>query len=905
MSFHSGTEQEVFMEMSAPPRCCICLDHFTSPVSIPCGHRFCLSCIGEYWRQCDSKCPLCMTRFPVRPQLNTEQTVHTGAPCDNNGSDPKSGELQQLQTEQTQHTGARWQENPDPLRAGEVPCNDCPEKRRRASKSCLVCLKSYCEPHLEPHYRDTILGRHPLVTVWKNLEDPVCRLHGRQLEKFCRSDQTLVCATCTQTDHRGHRLVTITKEAIKRKNKLKKSLIKVQQMIQEKTKKVEDIQLSVAIVDGAEKKTAAEKQAEGLIKNLEQEIVELKTRSSELEQLSHTDDHLHLLQRFPSLSSPLHTKDWSHVLKSLLHELQEKLEIPSRDPKLQQRKRKRTQRDKTLIEPRVNQDHISWKYITLSDMAVASSSSVSMDTPVVIANHLMCSICLGLFEDPVTTPCGHTFCQTCLDRNLQINDLVCPLCKGHLGRSPKVNIILRTLIEELKKANDMDPGEYSGAQGDVACDICTKRKLKAHKSCLVCLASYCQTHLRPHNSVKRLKGHRLVAPVEDLDGRACLTHGRPLELYSRAEGRCVCALCVDEGCEVVSAEMEWEQKKGELGSTKAEMQEKILERQGKAEEIRVSVEQCKVQINRERREIDTVFETLVVAVKEAQKAAVRPLEERQLVLEREAAELTRELEREIRRLKDMTAHMEDIAHLEDHIHFLQTFPSLPRQGEMRDWTRVSVDTTLSFGTMRSSWSAMLEKIKQELETLSSIELERIQKFEVDVTLDPDTANQQLIVSEDRKQVKDGGKIQDLPDRPDRFDPFGSILGNNKLNSGRSYWEVDVGNKTGWDVGIARGDANRKGKLSVNPSNGFWAIVHYKGDQYAALQDPPLLLSLRGKPQRVGVFLDYEEGLVSFYDVDAKAHIHSFTGCSFSGEICPYLSPHLLNGDQNSDPLVIT
>lgn len=83
---------------------------------------------------------------------------------------------------------------------------------------------------------------------------------------------------------------------------------------------------------------------------------------------------------------------------------------------------------------------------------------------------------------------------------------------------PQVNIILSTLIQELKKAQERKPGEYSGAPGEVACDVCTERKLKAQKSCLVCLASYCETHLGPHTSAGRLKGHRLVAPVDVLNG---------------------------------------------------------------------------------------------------------------------------------------------------------------------------------------------------------------------------------------------------------------------------------------------------------------------------------------------------------------------------------------------------
>ncbi|XP_038852115.1 E3 ubiquitin-protein ligase TRIM47-like isoform X3 [Salvelinus namaycush] len=257
--------------MSALPRCCICLDDFTSPVSIPCGHRFCLGCIGEYWRLHGAcQCPLCMTCFPIRPQLKTKPTLHNVAP---------------------------WEENQAALRAGEVPCDICPEKRCRAVKSCLVCLASYCEMHLEPHYMDSALGRHPLVTVWKNLDEPVCRLHGRRLARFCRSDQTCVCAMCVQTDHRGHRVVTIAMEATKKKVKLKKSMMKFQQMIQERLKKMEDLQQSVELVEVTEEKQkAAERRAEGFVKEMEQEITELQRRSTELEQLSHTEDHLTLLQ---------------------------------------------------------------------------------------------------------------------------------------------------------------------------------------------------------------------------------------------------------------------------------------------------------------------------------------------------------------------------------------------------------------------------------------------------------------------------------------------------------------------------------------------------------------------------------------------------------------------------------
>lgn len=176
---------------------------------------------------------------------------------------------------------------------------------------------------------------------------------------------------------------------------------------------------------------------------------------------------------------------------------------------------------------------------------------------------------------------------------------------------------------------------------------------------------------------------------------------------------------------------------------------------------------------------------------------------------------------------------------------------------------------------------------------------------MDIKLDPATAHPYLVLSDDGKKVRDGTKKPTVPDAPERFDVFGSVLGRNSLTFGKSYWEVEVSNKTGWDLGVARGNANRKGKLTLNPDNGYWITVHFEGKKYAAMTAPPVQLSLKEKPQKVGVFVDYEEGLVSFYDVTTQSHIYSFTECLFGGEIFPYFSPHLKQNEKNADPLIIS
>ncbi len=176
---------------------------------------------------------------------------------------------------------------------------------------------------------------------------------------------------------------------------------------------------------------------------------------------------------------------------------------------------------------------------------------------------------------------------------------------------------------------------------------------------------------------------------------------------------------------------------------------------------------------------------------------------------------------------------------------------------------------------------------------------------MDVTLDPDTAHPDLILSDDGKQVRHGDIRQNLPDKPERFDTCVNVLGKEGFSSGRFYFEVQVKGKTEWTLGVARESINRKGQITASPSDGYWTVWLRNGDEYKAGDDPRVSLSLRVKPQRVGVFVDYEEGLVSFYDVESSSHIYTYTDQSFTDKLYPYFSPGLNEGGKNSNPLIIT
>ncbi|XP_053355838.1 butyrophilin subfamily 1 member A1-like [Clarias gariepinus] len=171
-------------------------------------------------------------------------------------------------------------------------------------------------------------------------------------------------------------------------------------------------------------------------------------------------------------------------------------------------------------------------------------------------------------------------------------------------------------------------------------------------------------------------------------------------------------------------------------------------------------------------------------------------------------------------------------------------------------------------------------------------------FSVDVTLDPDTAHPRLEVSADGKQVKCGDTEQEnLTDTPERFTSYYSVVGRQSFSSGRFYYEVKVRGNSDWILGVMRESVNRKRGIPWSPQCGFWTVGLW-GNKYWACADPPVPLTLRWV-EKVGVFVDYEEGLVSFYDVESRSHIYSFTGQSFTEKLYPYFRT------LNNNPLIIT
>ncbi|XP_074487473.1 E3 ubiquitin-protein ligase TRIM21-like [Sebastes fasciatus] len=532
-------------------------------------------------------------------------------------------------------------------------------------------------------------------------------------------------------------------------------------------------------------------------------------------------------------------------------------------------------------------------------------------------DQFLCSICLDVFTDPVAIPCGHNFCKNCITEHWNTSDRCqCPMCKEVFTIRPdlRVNTFISEMVVQFRQSAQQKASSSSSEQqmskpGEVPCDFCTGTKLKALKSCLVCLASYCETHLGPHLTASRLKRHQLIDPVENLEDRMCMKHDKPLELFCKTDQTCVCMLCLvldHKTHEFVPLKEEYEGKKAELGKTEAEIQQMIQKRRLKIQEIKHSVDLSEEDADREIAEGVQVFSALKETVERGQANLINTIKEKQKTTEKQAEAFIKELEQEISELTKRRTEVEQLSRSEDHLHLLQSVQSLKAAPPTKDWTEVTVCPSTYEGTVVKAVAQLEETLSKEMKKLvAEAELRRVQQYAVDVALDPDTAHPDLILSDDGKQVNDSDVKKNLPDNPERFSISVFVLGKQSFSSGRFYFEVQVKGKTDWTLGVARESINRKGVITQRPKDGYWTIWLTNVNEYKALDVPPVSLSLKSRPQKVGVFVDYEEGLVSFYDVDAAALIYSFTGCCFTEKLLTFFSPCDNDGGKNSAPLIIS
>ena len=519
----------------------------------------------------------------------------------------------------------------------------------------------------------------------------------------------------------------------------------------------------------------------------------------------------------------------------------------------------------------------------------------------------LCSICMEVFTDPVALPCGHDFCLNCITKYWDTKRVSsCPLCNEKFTERPLlcVNTLIASVAEKFKKPQQVD---ITGT-GNVLCNLCGENNTTpAIKSCLVCLLSYCATHLEPHQSIPALMRHRLILPVEDPESRICKNHHQPLEFVCSNDQKILCIDCLHrdhKNHNAIKVE-EWiKTKLDQLKASQAEIDEMIRQRLEKIVHLQHSVQTSKTNVESATSVSWKAMNASIRYIKRSFAELQEVLDEKQTAAEAHAKGLVKEIEKEIVQLTQKNTELQQLQPNDDCFQFIQTVKNarIHPPALTKDWDAESVDCDCS--KVEEAVNQLQMSVMKEALMLCDPELPEMQRYSVNVVFDPETAHHLLSVSQDGKQVEHGRFTLRVPRNTQRFDCVLNVLAKEGFNANSFYYEVQVKGKTEWDLGVARESINRKGDIRLSPQNGYWTIWLRKGNEYTANAGPAVVLNLRKKPQKVGVFVNYEKGHVAFYDVEESVEIYAFTGCTFTEKLFPFFSPGA-NVDGNKAPLIIT
>ncbi|XP_062864267.1 tripartite motif-containing protein 16-like, partial [Trichomycterus rosablanca] len=514
----------------------------------------------------------------------------------------------------------------------------------------------------------------------------------------------------------------------------------------------------------------------------------------------------------------------------------------------------------------------------------------------VTQDEFSCSVCLETLNDPAAIPCGHSFCMVCINNCWDQEDdkgtYSCPQCRQTFTPRPVVrrNTMLAGVVEKLKKTELQAPHSAHCSAGPevVDCDSCTGKKYKAVKSCLVCLASFCETHLQPHYQIPSYKKHKLVEASRRLQDQICSQHDKLLEVYCRTDHQCICTLCMldnHKGHETISAAAERTEKQKQLLEIQRKFQEKIQNREKELCELINAVESHKCSAQTAVKNIERICTELINSINRRCSELKDLIRDRETAGVSQAEKVLKQVEQKIVELKRKDAELQQLSHSEDPVHFLQNFQSLSASAGSAESASITIspfrsfdDVTKSVSQLREKveefWKDQCEKIPDEVKKVRitsppepKIREDFLQYF-CQFTLDPNTVNKNLRLSEENKVVTWSETSQSYPDHPDRFHYNSQVVCRESV-SGRCYWEVEWSGNVGVYIAVSYKSISRKG-------HGDECVFGYNDQSWSLFCSPSRFsfrhnnknteILIKPSSSRIGVYVDYEAGTLSFYSV---------------------------------------
>ncbi|XP_051742079.1 tripartite motif-containing protein 16-like [Ctenopharyngodon idella] len=529
-------------------------------------------------------------------------------------------------------------------------------------------------------------------------------------------------------------------------------------------------------------------------------------------------------------------------------------------------------------------------------------------------NAFTCPVCLDLLKDPVAIPCGHSYCKSCItdcwDQEDEKRVYSCPQCRQTFSPRPALgkNTMLAEVVEKLKKTK-LPADCYAGA-GDVQCDVCTGRKYKAVKSCLVCQESFCQTHFDRHEEYHSRKPHKVIDATERLQDMICRKHDKELEMFCITDQQCICVWCKEsehKDHNTVSTAAQRTEKQKQLKDTQMKIRQRIQQRQKDLQQLREAVESHKRSAQTAVEDSERIFTELIRSIERSRSEVTQLIRDQEKAAVSRAEGRLERLEQEINDLRRRDAELEQLSHTHDHIHFLQSFQSLSAPPESTDGPDDPFSSLSSFDGVRESVRQLRDKLedfcKEEIKKVSDrVTFTNVNpktrndflQYSHQLSLDLNTAHKLLRLSERNRVITVTGTVQPYPDHPDRFDQKCQVLCRESV-CGRCYWEIEWSGSV--CISVSYKSISRKGRgyeCAFGGNDQSWMLYCSSSSYSFWHNNIHTVLPVKSISSRIGVYVDHSAGTLSFYSVsDTMSLIHTvqttftqtlypgFTACSGS------------------------
>ncbi|XP_073492189.1 E3 ubiquitin-protein ligase TRIM21-like [Aquarana catesbeiana] len=488
-----------------------------------------------------------------------------------------------------------------------------------------------------------------------------------------------------------------------------------------------------------------------------------------------------------------------------------------------------------------------------------------------LGEELSCSICLNLYTEPVSLRCGHIFCRDCivtvLDTQGGSGVYSCPECREEYVKHP--------VMEKRRKLCNIVDNFRSTQQkvekSEILCTYCVDFPVGAVKACLQCETSMCDKHLTAHN---KTVDHVLVEPSSPFSSKKCSIHKELLKYFCSKDAICLCASCClvgeHKGHEVETLEEALEKKKEKLRYVLEKLTRKKETTEQKIQNLQDQERKVQEKADDEKKRVIALFEATRRQLEVQEQRVLSEISRQVEEVSLSVTDLTKQSEIQKDELSRKIGHIEKLCNMTDPIVVLQDQELDTDDQNVEESSVPDLDDFMI--------SLVLHKSKTDPITNMQFKTNFYAQYTNDLLLDEKTAHTFVALSDDLRTASDAERHMVKPELPQRFTEYSQVMSMESFSHGRHYWEVEVGDCGYWDVGVCYPSIERDGDASsIGFNTKSWSFCIYQ-KEYASLHNSQKKLLYPESPvQRLGIYLDYEGGRLSFYQLsDPIRHLHTFT-----------------------------